>query len=451
METNLKLLVAQVNDLKAQIDQVRPLSHDQELRIFQKFRLDWNYHSNAIEGNSLTPGETRVFLMEGLTANGKPLKDHLDIRGHNQVIDYLLDFVRGKEILTEAAIREMHKLLLVETYKAVALTPEGAPTEKWINLGQYKSTPNQVTTSTGEVRRFVLPEETPLKMQELVEGLRIHSIEHEEHEGVYLAAIFHHKFVAIHPFDDGNGRMARLLMNLILMQHGYPPIVIKMNERETYFAALAQADAGEMTPFLSFIAQKAIDSMELYLKGARGEPLEEDDDIDKKIRLLKQELASHAEPVVFSESTYKEILNGSFKTLFLTCCKKLQQYQDLFISSKLNLYAHVAGPPKAMASGLSPGAIDKLLLELEKLFPKLIVIHFQFESFKKSGVHTFDCSVYLKVKFERLTYSIEAGRAPIFKNLYEKPLSHEESMAAANSLAEDIFTAITRERISNTP
>src|ERR1043165_1934513 len=114
MNEGLKAKLAEIDALKSEIDKLRPLKQDQEQRIFQKLRLDWNYHSNAIEGNQLTQGETRQFLMEGLTANGKPLKDYLDIRGHDHVISYLLEFSRQKVELTEATIREMHKILLVE-------------------------------------------------------------------------------------------------------------------------------------------------------------------------------------------------------------------------------------------------------------------------------------------------------------------------------------------------
>ncbi|MBV9658206.1 MAG: Fic family protein, partial [Verrucomicrobia bacterium] len=112
--TTFEALLQRVDSAKAQLDSMRPLDREREARVMQKFRLWWTYHSNAIEGNSLTQGETEMFLMEGLTAKGKPLKDHLDLRGHSNAINYLLGFIRDKEVLTEAAIRELHKILLVE-------------------------------------------------------------------------------------------------------------------------------------------------------------------------------------------------------------------------------------------------------------------------------------------------------------------------------------------------
>src|SRR4051794_18042889 len=102
MALTLKDLLAEADALKKQIDALRPLPPDVERRIFEKFRLEWTFHSNAIEGNQLSFGESRTFLMEGLTAKGKPLKDYLDIQGHQHVVDYLVDFIRRKEqVITE--------------------------------------------------------------------------------------------------------------------------------------------------------------------------------------------------------------------------------------------------------------------------------------------------------------------------------------------------------------
>src|SRR5438874_9466692 len=161
--SKLSALLSRVDELKTKLDQGRPLSTEVEQRVLQRFRLWWTYHSNAIEGNSLTQGETEMFLMEGLTAKGKPLKDHLDLRGHSNAINYLLGFVRDQEVLTEAAIRKLHEILLIEPYQAQAITPDGLPTMKTIGLGCYKAQPNSVRTPTGEMHYYASPEETPAK------------------------------------------------------------------------------------------------------------------------------------------------------------------------------------------------------------------------------------------------------------------------------------------------
>ena len=141
-------------------------------------------------------------------------------------------------------------------------------------------------TPTGEIHYYATPEETPILMAELVQwynsvrqNVKIHP--------VVLAAIVHHRFVEIHPFDDGNGRVARMLMNLILIKNKFPSAIIKQDKREEYYAALKQADTKEYESLIEFVAESVLDSMNLYLKAAKGENIEEDADLDKEIALFK--------------------------------------------------------------------------------------------------------------------------------------------------------------------
>ena len=325
-------IIRKVDELKSEIDKLRPIKPEDENRIMQKFRLDWNYNSNAIEGNSLTYGETRAFLMHGITAKGKPFKDYLDIRGHNEAIDYLSDFVNKKEELTEAVIRELHKIILVEPYEVDALTPDGKPTRRRIEIGVYKKQPNHVKTQTGEIHYFASPEETPAKMEELMNWYRKEK-ENKDMHPLILAAFFHHRFAAIHPFDDGNGRMARLLMNLILMQNHYTPAVIRQNDRENYYSVLSQADAGEYLPFIEYIGEYLIHSMEIFIKGAKGENIEEPDDLDKELELFKKELEGEENYTKMKKSddaialAFNNSISPAFEKLFN-------------IASKFNDYFH---------------------------------------------------------------------------------------------------------------
>jgi len=252
-----------VEALKKQIDDMRPLPEDVEGWVMQKLLLGWNYHSNAIEGNCLTFNETVAFLMEGTTAEGKPLKDHLEIRGHNEAINFLLSIVKDTRPISEADIRNLHKMILVEPYAIRAQTADGLPTTKIINPGEYKTLPNHVQTATGETHYYATPEETPAKMQELMDWYyRVSN--HTEIHPVVTATLFHHKFVSIHPFDDGNGRMSRILMNLILMQMGYPPVVILLSDSQKYYALLGGADKGDFWPFVEFISDGLKSSLQMF-------------------------------------------------------------------------------------------------------------------------------------------------------------------------------------------
>ncbi len=276
--------------LQKELDSLRPLSKEQEQKILQKFRLDWNYHSNNIEGNSLTYGETKLLLLHGLTAQGKPLKDHLEIKGHNQAMDWIFDIVKKQEPITEYFIRSLNEMLLgSEPIYKDAINSEGQKTQRIIEGGKYKRQPNHVLTKTGETFYFASPEETPAKMHDLMQWYEAEKT-NTERNPIILAAEFHYKFIRIHPFDDGNGRTARLLMNLILMRFDFPPAIIKTSDKENYYNVLRQADAGMLTPFIDYIAQNIIYSLEIMISAANGEDINDPNDLDKEIAILEQQL-----------------------------------------------------------------------------------------------------------------------------------------------------------------
>lgn len=332
---------AALDRLKADLDILRPLDPEQEARVLQKFRLDWNYHSNAIEGNALTLGETRSLLLHGITAQNKPLRDHLDIRGHNEAVLALEDIVRQERPLTEQFIREMHQVLLGEPYDMPSQTPEGLPTRKHIVPGQYKSLPNGVFTATGEMLYFARPDETPVLMTDLVAWYRA-----EEEAGalhpVALAAAFHYRFVRIHPFDDGNGRMARLLMNLILMRRGYPITVIHNEDRNNYLAGLEAANAGDLEPFTQFIAESVVASLQLMLRAARGESIEEPSDLDKKLALLKVEVSNLESPRnnIWNLQTQTTFYDALIKFWLSDLSSEVERYDIFFVNQGVTFIVH---------------------------------------------------------------------------------------------------------------
>jgi hypothetical protein len=147
---------------------------------------------------------------------------------------------------------------------------------------------------------------------------------------VALAALFHYKFIRIQPFDDGNGRLARILMNMLLMRAGYPPSVIKAAEKEAYYVALRKADGDDLNAFVAYVGTVLVESLELYLKGARGESIEDLDDFDKKLALFKKGLDGKKEKVKKSEQVlrmlYKEFIFEFIKDLKLFSLK----FEDLF-------------------------------------------------------------------------------------------------------------------------
>ncbi len=303
------LLIA--TKLKKELDDLRPITPEMEKRIMQKFRLDWNYHSSHIEGNQLTYGETKALLLFGHTAQAKPLKDHIEMTGHNEAIKYIEEVVKQERPLTENFIRELHELILKEPYEVDAITSDGKPTRRTNTIGKYKTVPNHVLTPPGEMFYFASPEETPAKMNDLMIWYNLH-INNINTNPVLFATEFHYKFIRIHPFDDGNGRLARLLMNFILMQKGYPPAIIKTQEKNEYFNALQQADSGQIEYFFNYICLQVIHSLEIMIKGAKGEEIEEPDDLDKSVELLKIKLKEVSKTIVKSDKVVNDIITNVY-------------------------------------------------------------------------------------------------------------------------------------------
>ena len=280
-------VLKEIDRLKRELDELRPLPPEVVARVEQKLRIESNYHSNAVEGNALTLGETRRLILHGLTARGKPIRDHLDIQGHDQAVKAIERAVKDEEPLTEVFIRNLHRVLLKEPYENAAVTPDGRRSTRLITPGDYKTTPNNVVTLTGEIYHFTPPEQVKPAMSDLLDWYRDREAAGEH--PIVIAATFHYRFVRIHPFDDGNGRMARLLMNLGLIRHGYTVATVQSDDRKRYLQELERADRTEdLAQFIDYIASCCRYALNLHVNAAREEPIEYPEDIDREIALFKR-------------------------------------------------------------------------------------------------------------------------------------------------------------------
>lgn len=259
--------IQKVKLLKQQIDNLRPLNVSQEKALQERLRIEWTYNSNAIEGNTLTFGETLFFLREGLTSEGKPLKDYLEAQNHSEAIEGLEEILKSERPLTESVIKELHAVLMKGMQFSMAKGGQGQLIQKKIHVGKYKMLPNHVLTMSGKIHHYTEPLHVKEEMEKLLEWL--HSAKNLE--PIEKAAVFHYRFVAIHPFDDGNGRMARLLMNLILMKAGYPPCIIKRIHRKIYLEMLATVDQKKtFEPFIEFVAKELFETLEMMFSILEG-------------------------------------------------------------------------------------------------------------------------------------------------------------------------------------
>ena len=427
---NLELAV----DLKAQLDALRPLDADQEKRIWQKFRFDWNYHSNNIEGNSLTFGETKSLLLHNITAQGKSLKDHIEITGHNEAIDVLVDLTRGDAPLTESFVRQLHELILRERCQVDAITPEGAPTRRWIEVGQYKTGHNHVQTVTGEIFRFAEPMDVPGKMHTLLQTINELQAPSSA-EVVFVAAKAHYDFVLIHPFDDGNGRIARLLMNLILIKYGFPPAIIKTQDKQQYFSALRQADGGQLDVFVEYIAGCVCASLQIMLAGARGESVEEPDEQDRKIKMLARMIEGKAGKL--SATRTVEALDTLFEHSFVPLARRLSEAAKKFEP----MYSNVEKHSYVDSEDISGSAFEIELADIQKRITErttFFMMHVQFNNLAFQGMDQVSNEWQVAIQTGPASHLLFSGNvASDINRSYDQQLSTEEIDGIVRLLVDD--------------
>jgi Fic family protein len=236
---------ARILSKKKALDNLRPLPPQLVKKLWEQMQIEFTYNSNAIEGNTLTLRETQLVIEEGITVHGKNLREHLEARNHPDAIDYVEKLAQKEATIKQNDILRVHALLM-----------RGIDDQ---NAGKYRTGQVRVAGAT-----FMPPpaEKIQIMISELLQTLNQNP---DELRPIELAAFFHHKFVYIHPFLDGNGRTARLLMNVILMRNGYPFTVLLKVDLPKYLRALSEADNGNLVPFASFIANCVERSLDIYL------------------------------------------------------------------------------------------------------------------------------------------------------------------------------------------
>lgn len=250
-------LLKKLTEKKEQLDKLRPLPKELEQSLDDWLKVEFTYSSNAIEGNTLTRIETVEVLERGITAviKGKPLKDQLEALNHAKALEFIKTesyILKSHQYITEEKIKAIHKLILAGI------------NNEW--AGRYRETEVFIRGFNVDLPE---PQKVPYMMTEFeqwIQGIQEH--------GVKVAADAHYKFVSIHPFVDGNGRTGRLLMNLILLIHGYPMAIIRNEERIEYLEALNTAQTkGNIEPFYMIVETAVRRSLDAYINAAQGKPV----------------------------------------------------------------------------------------------------------------------------------------------------------------------------------
>ena len=269
MSFEQKLL--QIDELQQKINSYGKLPDALVKKINYKFRLEWNYTSNSMEGNTLTREETRSVMIGNITVDNKPIKDILEIKGHDEIINTILKIGKAELNLSEKRIREIHTGIMHEE-----------DPEKKKAIGQWKTSQNYLYNYKNERFDFVAPADVPERMHQLINWLNVEKdkVQRKANDAIHpveLALKFNLDYISIHPFYDGNGRTGRILTNLILISHGYPPLYIKEAERSAYYQYLGdiQGYGGSPDVFFGYMAGLIIRSQQLVLDALAGKNIEE--------------------------------------------------------------------------------------------------------------------------------------------------------------------------------
>lgn len=249
--TEVNELLQRITGKKKKLDSYRPLSLALVNNLNEWFRVELTYTSNAIEGNTLTRKETALVVEEGLTVRGKTLKEHLEAINHAEALDFIEDLIgKKRKDLTKREVLDIHSIILNK------IDDESA--------GKYRQVAVRIRGAD-----VILP--NYLKVPELMEDFFTWLNAQNNEHPAKIAADAHLKLVSIHPFADGNGRTARLLMNLLLMQEGYPPALVRKEDRDIYIDSIEKAQLSLAFEDYYKVIFKAIDrSLDIYLDALMG-------------------------------------------------------------------------------------------------------------------------------------------------------------------------------------
>lgn len=237
----------EVERLKAELDGLRPLATRAIAALRTYYDIELTHTSTAIEGNTLTARETAEVIEHGITVGGKPLRDHLEVLDHQDALDWVRELAGRDVPLDEATVTELHRRVVLRSRPDIA--------------GFYSAHPRR---TVGSAAVFPNPAKLPVLMGEFGAWLEA------AHPGPATAFEAHYRLVAIHPFSDGNGRTARLLMNLLLLRAGYPPVAVRPEDRNAYIASLEHAHTtSDLAPFQRLLTGRLRDTLVDYLSVVR--------------------------------------------------------------------------------------------------------------------------------------------------------------------------------------
>lgn len=429
-----------IDAAKAEWGALQPLSPENERRLWQKLRLEWNYHSNHIEGNTLTYGETVLLLLHGQTHGNHTLREYEEMKAHDVGIEHLRNLAADKaRLISPGDIRDLNKIILKEPFWKPTQTPDGQPSRAQVIPGEYKTLPNSVITATGELFEYASPMEVPARMQALVDWLG-GVLADPKPDILAIAAKLHHDFVLIHPFDDGNGRVARMLVNYLFLRDGYPPIIVPTERKKDYLMALRLADAGDLTHLAEFFGKQLTRSLDLAIRAAKGESVEEPGDMEKEaVLFVKGRTVRPMPDVSRSTAVVAELHQESFRYLLIRLQEKVGLFRPLF--ARVSLFTEPLGTQE---DGSTIAAFDYCLVEgIEKI--SWIMWYFGFDGYLGEGGVPFGIEVPIALNLDELEFVWRIEGLPALRKPYSEPVTKAEADAFVEQVLKFIMDAIKKQ------
>lgn len=442
--TNLENLLLEVDQNQLRIKKFGVFDSKILQKINYKLRLDWNYYSNRMEGGTLTRSETRSVMVGNLDVKGKPFKDVAEMNGHDQIVLDVLKMSKGEYRISEKRIKEIHSAIMYE---------ENLELKK--QIANWKSIPNEIINYKDEKISFTMPFDVPNQIHDLLNTVNSQYDQFTKQSlnqhPVVVAADFHLKFVSIHPFYDGNGRMSRILTNILLMSYGFPSVIIKEDAKKGYYQLLAdiQAYGGNPELFYAFIAERVLESQQLILSALEGKEIEEADDIDKEISMFKRELDTKelVGTIKKSNEVIAELYLNHLKFFVDHLIEKHKQLDDLFAENSVDRMVN-----NSYASNYDQSK-DYILDQMTNLnssqnkYEKGIQsfgLGFHHKGFRKDGLNLFDFHSTIYIKFDDFTYQIGPQNKSYATILYSTLISKEELIQIVSDIMKEALAEIKK-------
>ncbi|MEL6695526.1 MAG: Fic family protein [Bacteroidota bacterium] len=418
-------------------------------KVEHKLRLDWNYHSQSIEGGTLTKKETRTIMagMVNVEAD-KPLKDVLEMQKHDELIQEIMQIGKNEMRLSEKRIRQIHQAIMYETVP-----------ERQKQIGNWKTEANEIINYRGEKFVFTHPSEVPVKIHELLnqtnanwDKLSIQKRSKEVKHPVLMAFDFHLEYLTIHPFYDGNGRTARILLNLILIAFGYPPLIVKTDDKDAYYRYLSEIQGYGATKdlYYAFMGGLLIRSQELILSALKGEEIEEVGDLIKHIELFQKEQQARAnglEPIKYSEVVFQHVYQHILLPFYEEVREKTKVFDPSFNAREEKIYTDVlienSGGTKYREELFIALSLNEKV-HIENLHPQPYKFNLDilWKEYRYNPVSPFSMGVEVYVSFENYNLSVKRSVGEKIHVILED--SYAQLMLGRKHLAHEVKPTIAQ-------